>query len=147
MASLPYDGKPASTSSLSEKPSDADVEKTEAPLVNEHNVLRPAWQRIVAGDAQEGHDTQRALNTRHIMMIGALNSIHTHPPPTEFFPQPSVERLERAFSSAQARCVRSPTSPSRLLNFSQAVSVAGPAGALLSYAIVGIFCYGVVITL
>ncbi|KIP02036.1 hypothetical protein PHLGIDRAFT_79723, partial [Phlebiopsis gigantea 11061_1 CR5-6] len=33
------------------------------------------------------------------------------------------------------------------LSAGSAVSVAGPAGALLSYAIVGIFCYGVVITL
>ena len=75
MASLPYDGKPASTSSLSEKPSDADVEKREAPLVDEHDASRPAWQRIVAGDAKEGYDTQRALNTRHIMMIGASPGI------------------------------------------------------------------------
>jgi hypothetical protein len=31
---------------------------------------RPAWQRIIAGDAKDGYDTQRAFNTRHIMMIG-----------------------------------------------------------------------------
>ena len=32
---------------------------------------RPAWKRIFAGDAQEGYETQRALQSRHIMMIGA----------------------------------------------------------------------------
>ena len=63
------------SSSLYEKPSDADVEKREAPLVDEHDASRPAWQRIVAGDAKEGYDTQRALNTRHIMMIGASPGI------------------------------------------------------------------------
>lgn len=35
---------------------------------------RPAWQRAFIGDAAEQHDTQRALGSRHIMMIGASPS-------------------------------------------------------------------------
>ncbi|PSR76094.1 hypothetical protein PHLCEN_2v8682 [Hermanssonia centrifuga] len=53
----------------------------------------PTWMRILTGNAAVGYDTQRALGSRHIMMI------------------------------------------------------AGPGSALLSYLVVGFFCYGVVIAL
>lgn len=35
----------------------------------------PLWKRILTGDAAEGYDTQRALGSRHIMMIGALAAL------------------------------------------------------------------------
>lgn len=112
-----YASKPSSASSLAEKHSEVDTEK-KAPAaasvnVAEEDLSRPAWQRIVAGDAKEGYDTQRALNTRHIMMIAIGGTIGT----------------------------------GIFLSAGSAVSVAGPASALLSYLITGIFCYGVVITL
>lgn len=69
---------------------------------------KPTWQRILTGDAKEGYDTKRALQTRHIMMIGVSPSARPRLAPLTFPPQPLVVQLARASSSALARCVFAP---------------------------------------
>lgn len=71
MASIPYD-RSTSESSYSEK---SDPEKKDESIVSQSDENKPAWQRMVLGDAKEGYDTQRALKTRHMMMIGASLSL------------------------------------------------------------------------
>lgn len=78
MTSLPYE---TSASSFSEK---TDVEKKDGSIVSENDGTKPAWQRILTGDAKEGYDTKRALQTRHIMMIGAHPSARPHAAPLTF---------------------------------------------------------------
>ena len=35
------------------------------------DVVQPGWKRLITGNAMEGYETQRALGSRHLMMIGA----------------------------------------------------------------------------
>lgn len=80
MTSLPYE---TSASSVSEK---TDIEKKDGSIVSGNDGPKPAWQRILTGDAKEGYDTKRALQTRHIMMIGACPSACPRPAPLTFPP-------------------------------------------------------------
>lgn len=74
---------------------------------------RPWWKRVLASGADGAHTTQRAMRSRHLMMIAIGGTIGT----------------------------------GIFLSAGSAVATAGPGSALISYIIVGIFCYGVVISL
>ncbi|KAI0782594.1 amino acid permease [Abortiporus biennis] len=79
-------------------------------VTSNHKVL---WKRFLTGDANEVHDVQRKLNSRHIMMIAIGGTIGT----------------------------------GIFLSAGSSVAIAGPGSALISYAIIGFFCYAVVISL
>ncbi|OCH90025.1 hypothetical protein OBBRIDRAFT_731645 [Obba rivulosa] len=75
------------------------------------------WKRMLVSDVDGLGETKRAMGSRHLMMIAIGGTIGTG-----------------IFLSAGAAN-------------EQAVALAGPASALLSYFVVGLFCYAVVIAL
>jgi len=93
----------------------ADSKEVTQPVLVEppSNSKRRLWKRILTGDAHEAYDTQRAMHSRHIVMIAIGGTIGT----------------------------------GIFLSAGSAIALAGPGSALLSYALVGLFCYAVVITL
>ncbi|KAI1791056.1 amino acid permease-domain-containing protein [Ganoderma leucocontextum] len=90
---------------------DDGLEKSRPQSLN--NAKRPIWKRVLVGDANQGNETKRAMQSRHLTMIALGGTIST----------------------------------SIFLSASSAVALAGPGSALLSYFTVGVFCYGVVISL
>lgn len=98
----PSCSKTPSSSSLASKKFEGDPEKKDNAIVAEQDASKPAWQRIVAGDAKEGYDTQRALNTRHIMMIGASPGLSFKCCAADDDLEPSVGRSAPVSSSALA---------------------------------------------
>lgn len=90
----------------------------EAPLVDDEVVsktLTSAWKRFVDGssDASAENTTERAMQSRHLMMIAIGGTIGT----------------------------------GIFLSAGSAIALAGPGSALLSYFVVGMFVYSVVISL
>ncbi|KAM5542466.1 hypothetical protein V8D89_003925 [Ganoderma adspersum] len=116
MPALPTSRRPPSPSQSSagkaeEIIDDDGLEKSRPPSLN--NAKRPIWKRVLVGDANQGNETKRAMQSRHLTMIALGGTIGT----------------------------------GIFLSAGSAVALAGPASALLSYFTVGLFCYGVVISL
>ena len=47
------------------------LEKSRPESLNNANVTkRPLWKRVLVGDANQGNETKRAMQSRHLTMIG-----------------------------------------------------------------------------
>lgn len=112
------------------------------------------WRRALG--AEDGNETQRAMQSRHLMMIGMYERLAglSHGIPADR----RVTLLKAIGGTIGTGIFLSAGSVSHshfrmvtIVKFQrcdlQAVALAGPASALLSYFVVGIFVYSVVIAL
>ena len=80
MPALPTSRRPPSQSSAGidkakEIIDDDGPEKSRPPSLN--NAKRPMWKRVLVGDANQGNETKRAMQSRHLTMIGARLSLRS----------------------------------------------------------------------
>ncbi|GLB34353.1 putative amino acid permease [Lyophyllum shimeji] len=88
------------------------VESQPEPEAPPRSKARRIWEKVSSG-AAEGNETQRGMQSRHLMMIAIGGTIGT----------------------------------GIFLSAGSAIALAGPGSTLLSYFVVGLFVYSVVITL
>lgn len=64
--------RPPSQSSVGKAEEIVDDDGLEKSRPQSLNVAkRPLWKRILVGDANQGNETKRAMQSRHLTMIGA----------------------------------------------------------------------------
>ena len=78
MPALPTSRRPPSQSSAGGEIIDDDgIEKSRPDSPND--AKRPIWKRVLVGDANQGNETKRAMQSRHLTMIGERLSMSTSP--------------------------------------------------------------------
>jgi hypothetical protein len=140
--------RPASIASEKEGRSPAD----EPALGYTDERVVPRWKRVIGGVGSPNGGTQRGMHSRHLIMIGAPaylcfrhSRVYTDTSPVKSTRRNYWHRYILECRSGQFHALYMRLHHAHI--HSQSIALAGPGATLLSYALVGVFVYAVVIPL